>query len=107
MGEEKKEEEHRRDIEGGAYDWEVVMMESEGRPGTGANNPCKPVGNLQMHVTNRLARIAADADGVEKHVFVRGTQEALSMARERGIGYVWNKGLQAMAYGGGWCFQEA
>ena len=32
--------------------------------------------------TNRLAKIVAETDGVEKHVFVRRVQEALS-ARER------------------------
>ena len=54
---------------------------------------------------NRLAMIAAESDGVEKHVFVRRAQEALSVARVRGNGYVWKQGLQAMAYGGGRCFQ--
>ena len=42
---------------------------------------------------------------MEKHVFVRRAQEALSVARVRGNGYVWKQGLQAMAYGGGRCFQ--
>ena len=45
------------------------------------------------------------SDGVDKHVFVRRAQEALSVARVRGNGYVWKQGLQAMAYGGGRCFQ--
>ena len=49
--------------------------------------------------------IAAESDGVEKHVFVRRAQEALSVARVRGNGYVWKQGLQAMAYGGGRCYQ--
>ena len=40
-----------------------------------------------------------------KHVFVRRAQEALSVARVRGNGYVWKQGLQAMAYGGGRCYQ--
>ena len=52
-----------------------------------------------------LATIAAESDGVEKHVFVRRAQEALSVARVRGNGYVWKQGLQAMAYGGGRCYQ--
>ena len=38
-------------------------------------------------------------------MFVRRAQEALSVARVRGNGYVWKQGLQAMAYGGGRCFQ--
>ena len=50
-------------------------------------------------------RLAAESDGVEKHVFVRRAQEALSVARVRGNGYVWKQGLQAMAYGGGRCYQ--
>ena len=53
----------------------------------------------------RLATIVAESDGVEKHVFVRRAQEALGVARVRGNGYVWTKGLQAMAYGGGRCYQ--
>ena len=52
-------------------------MESGGGLGKGA-----------MRVVNRLAKFAAD--GVEKHVFVRRTQEALSVARVRGNGYMWN-----------------
>jgi hypothetical protein len=59
-----------------------------------------------MRVINQPAKIAAESDRVEKHVFVRRVQEALSMARVRGNGWVWKKGLQAMAYGGGHCFQE-
>ena len=55
---------------------------------------------------NRLAKIAAASDGVQKHVFVRHVQEALSVARVKGNGWVWKKGLQAMAYGGGSCLQE-
>ena len=38
-------------------------------------------------------------------MFVRRAQEALCVARVRGNGYVWKQGLQAMAYGGGRCFQ--
>jgi hypothetical protein len=63
MGENNKEEEVRRDIDGGAYEWEPVahhrVMESAGRLGKSA-----------MPVINRLAKIAAESDGVEKHVFV-------------------------------------
>ena len=58
-----------------------------------------------MRELNRLATIAAESDGVEKHVFVRRAQEALSVARVRGNRYVWKQGLQAMAYGGGRCYQ--
>ena len=47
-----------------------------------------------MRVLNRLATIAAESDGVEKHVFVRRAQEALSVARVRCNGYVWKQGLQ-------------
>ena len=43
--------------------------------------------------------------GSMRVVFVRRAQEALSVARVRGNGYVWKQGLQAMAYGGGRCFQ--
>ena len=92
--EKDKEDKYRRDIDGGAYEWVPVVMESGGRLGKG-----------YMRVLNRLAMIAAESDGLEKHVFVRRAQEALSVARERGNGYVWNQGLQAMAYGGGRCFQ--
>ena len=94
IGEKDKEDEYRRDIDGGAYEWVPVVMESGGRLGKGS-----------MRVLNRLATIAAESDGVEKHVFVRRAQEALSVARVRGNGYVWKQGLQAMAYGGGRCFQ--
>ena len=38
-------------------------------------------------------------------MFVRRAQEALSVARVRGNGCVWKQGLQAMAYGGGRCYQ--
>ena len=89
-----QEDEYRRDIDGGAYEWVPVVMESGGRLGKGS-----------MRVLNRLATIAAESDGVEKHVFVRRAQEALSVARVRGNGYVWKQGLQAMAYGGGRCYQ--
>ena len=96
IGEKDKEGEYRRDIDGGAYEWVPVVMESGGRLGKGS-----------MRVLNRLATIAAESDGVEKHVLVRRAQEALSVARVRGNGYVWKQGLQAMAYGGtrGRCFQ--
>ena len=94
IGEKDKEDEYRRDIDGGAYEWVPVVMESGGRLGKGS-----------MRVLNRLATIAAKSDGVEKHVFVRRAQETLSVARVRGNGYVWKQGLQAMAYGGGRCFQ--
>ena len=86
MGEHNKEDEYRRDIDGAAYEWEPVVMQSGGRLGKGA-----------MRVINRLAKIAADS---EKHVFVRRVQEALSVARVQGNGWMWKKGLQAMAYGG-------
>ena len=69
-------------------------MEAGGRLGKGS-----------MRVLNRLATIAAESDGVEKHVFVRCAQEALSVARVRGNGHVWKQGLQAIDYGGGRCFQ--
>ena len=59
-----------------------------------------------MRVINRLAKIASELDGVEKHVFVRCEQEGLSVAHLQGNGWVWKKGLQTMAYGGGHCFQE-
>ena len=36
----------------------------------------------------------------------RRVQEALSVARVQGDGWVWKKGLQAMAYKGGRSFQE-
>ena len=94
IGEKDKEDEYRRDIDVGAYEWVPVVMECGGRLGKGS-----------MRVLNRLATIAAESDGVEKHVFVRRAQEALSVARVRGNGYVWKQGLQAMAYGGGRCFQ--
>ena len=55
-------------------------MESGGRLGKGS-----------MRVLNRLATIAAESDGVEKRVCVRRAQEALSVARVRGNGYVWTR----------------
>ena len=55
---------------GAPYEWEPVVMESGGMLGKGA-----------MRVINRLAKIAVESDGVEKHVFVRRVQEALSVAR--------------------------
>ena len=63
-------------------------MESGGGLGRGA-----------MRVINTLAKIAAESNGVEKHVFVRRMQEALSVARVQGNGWMYKKGLQAMAYG--------
>ena len=36
MGEHKKEDECRLDVDGGAYEWEPVVMESGGRLGKGA-----------------------------------------------------------------------
>ena len=71
MGEHNKDVEYRCDIDGGAYEREPVMIESGGRLGKGA-----------MLVINRLpvAKIAAESDGVEEHVFVRRVQEALSVA---------------------------
>ena len=63
------------------------------------------LGKGSMRVLNRLATIAVKSDGVEKHVFLRRAQEALSVARMRCNGYVWKQRLQAMAYGGGRCFQ--
>ena len=96
IDEKDKEDEYRRDIDGGA-EWVPMVthrMDSGGRLGKGS-----------MRVLNRLATIAAESDGVEKHVFVRRAQEALSVARVRGNGYVCKQGLQAMAYGGGRCFQ--
>ena len=90
MGEHSKEEECRRDVDGGAYDWKFVVMQSGGWLGKGA-----------MRVTDRLAKLAAGSDGVEKHVCVRRVQEALTVARVQGNGWVWKNGLQTMAYGGG------
>ena len=95
MREHKNEDEYRHDIDGGAYEWEPVVIKSGGRLGKGATR-----------VINRLAKIASESDGVEKHVFVRRVQEALSVARVQGNGWVWKKGLQAMAYGVVRCFQE-
>ena len=95
MGEHNKEDEYRHDNDGGACEWEPIVMESGGRLGKGA-----------MRVMNRLAKIASESDGVDLHVFVRRVQEALNVARVQGNGWVWKKGLQAMAYGGGHCFQE-
>ena len=67
------------------YEWVPVVMESGGRLGKGS-----------MRVLSRLATITAESNGVEKHVFVRRAQEALSVARVRGNGYVWKRGLHAM-----------
>ena len=61
-----------------------------------------------MRVINRLAKIAAESDRVDEHV--RRVQEALSVARVKGNGWVptpvWKKGLQGIAHGAGRCFQE-
>ena len=89
MGEHNKEEEYHRDLDCGAYNREPVVMESGGRRGKGA-----------VRVVNRLAKIAADSHEVEKHVFLRRVQDALSMAQVQGNGWVWKKELRAMAYGG-------
>ena len=48
MGEHNKEDEYCRDIDGGAYEWEPVVMELGGRLGKGA-----------MRVINRLAKIVS------------------------------------------------
>jgi hypothetical protein len=94
MAEDNKADQYRNDVEGGAYDWEPVVMETGGRLGKGA-----------MRVLNRLALVAAESDGVEKHVFVRRAHQVLSVARVRGNALIWKGGLQAMAHGGGRCFQ--
>ena len=67
MVEHNKEEEYLCDIDGGAYECEAVLMESRGGFGKNA-----------MRVIDRLAKIAAELDGVEKHVSVRRVHEALS-----------------------------
>ena len=94
MAEDNKASEYRHDVDGGAYAWEPVVMESCGRLGKGA-----------MRVLNRLALVAAESDGVEKHVFVQRAQQVLSVARVRGNALIWKGGLHAMAHGGGRCFQ--
>ena len=66
IGEKDKEDESCRNIDGGAYEWVPVVMESCGRLGKGS-----------MRVLNRLATIAAESDGVEKHVLVRRAPEAV------------------------------
>ena len=53
MGEHNKEDGYCRDIDGGAYEWEPVVMESGGRLGKDA-----------MRVINRLATIVSESDGV-------------------------------------------
>ena len=55
MGEHTKEDRH--DIDGGAYEWEPLVMESATKLGKGA-----------MRVINRLSKSDAESDGVEKHV---------------------------------------
>ena len=72
IGEKDKEDAFRRDIHGGAYEWVPVVMESGGRLGRGS-----------MRVLNRLATIAAESDGVEKHVFVRRARGAQCSACAR------------------------
>ena len=94
MAEDNKASEYRHDVDGGAYAWEPVVMESCGRLGKGA-----------MRVLNRLALVAAESDGVEKHVFVQREQQVLSVARVRSNTLIWKGGLHAMAHGGGRCFQ--
>ena len=56
---EHHKEEYPRDIDGGAYNWELVMKQSGGRLGKG------PV--LAIH---KLAKIAGESNVVEKHVCV-------------------------------------
>jgi hypothetical protein len=92
-GDYDKEEEYRRDIDDGVFDWEPVVMEAAGRLGKGA-----------MRVINNIAKIAAGSDR-EACIFAartRGAELGLS-AWERLC--VEKKGLQAMANGGGHCFQ--
>ena len=60
MGEHNKEDEYHCDIDGGACEWEPVVVESGGSLGKGA-----------MRVIHRLAKIASGSDSSEKHVFVR------------------------------------
>ena len=85
MGEHNKKDEYRREIDGGAYDWEPAVMESGGRLCKGA-----------MRVINRLAKITAESDAVEKHVFVKRVQEALRVARVQGNGWVWKGGAASI-----------
>ena len=95
MSEHNKEEEHRRDIDGGSYDWEPMVMQSGGRLGKGA-----------MRVINRVAMIAAESDGVEKHVFVRRTQEALNESGGLGLHLAEGSGRRssaALGRGRGFC----
>ena len=70
MGKHNIEDKYRRDVDGGAYEWQPVVMESGGRLGKGA-----------MCVINRLAKIAFESDGDEKlELLVRRVQEAVSVA---------------------------
>ena len=65
-------------------------------------NRCR--GKAQLACTARTTCCSGRAPP-PPNLFVRRAQEALSVARVRGNGYVWKQGLQAMAYGGGRCFQ--
>ena len=71
-----------------------VVMEPGGRLGKGS-----------MRVLNRLATIAAESDGVEKHVFVRPRARGAQCSACAQQRVCVEAGLQAMAYGGGRCFQ--
>ena len=46
------------------------------------------LGKGAMRVINRLAKIAAESDDVEKYVFVRRVQEVLSVAQVQANGWV-------------------
>ena len=59
-----------------------------------------------MRIINRLAKIVAGSDGVEKHVFVRCVQEALCVARSSGMAECGRRGCKQWHMGGGGCFQE-
>jgi hypothetical protein len=71
MGKHKKEEEYRRAIHGGAYDWQTVVMESGGRLGKG-----------EMRVISRLAKTAAESGDDETHKLVCA---AYARGAERGV----------------------
>ena len=75
MGKHNKEEENRRDVDGRAYEWEPVLMESGGRVGRGA-----------MCVIERLAKIAAESDGVEKHFFCAAHARGAELGENAGGG---------------------
>ena len=53
-----------------------------------------------------FAIVSQETVAWKPNLLVWCTQEALSVARVRGTGYVRKKGLQAMAYGGGRCFRD-